>query len=235
VVFFSILAVMMALVATTIITLVFRMFGIPINMKAGLIISVIITLVITPIMSFYMVRLFLKVDKLEEEMRVLAIYDSLTGLLTKREFFERAEYFHRIALRDNLIYSLIIADLDDFKEINDQLGHLVGDKTLEIIGLSIQENLRESDLACRFGGDEFLFFLPNTSTEQANQFCDRFQVIIDRAIEFSSLEIQLTASMGIASFPELKTDSIEDLISAADNAMYLAKDNGRSRSQLHNL
>jgi diguanylate cyclase (GGDEF)-like protein len=235
VILFSTLAVLMALIATIIITLVIQSLGIELNMNAGLVISVIITLIITPIMSFFMVRLFLKVDKLEEEMRILATYDSLTGLLTKREFMDRAEYFHKIATRENIPYSLIIADLDDFKEINDQFGHLTGDQTLETIGLAFKENLRESDLACRFGGDEFLFFLPNTNLEQAEHFSKRLKTIIDDAIKCSSLEIQLTASMGIASYPELKTDSLEDFLSAADTAMYLAKEAGGDKSQLHIL
>jgi diguanylate cyclase (GGDEF)-like protein len=215
--------------------MIIQALGIELNIKAGLVISVIITLSITPIMSFYMVRLFLKVDKLEEEMRTLATYDSLTGLLTKREFMDRAGYFHKIASRENLPYSLIIADLDNFKDINDQFGHMTGDQTLESIGMTIKDNLRESDLACRFGGDEFLFFLPNTTAAQAEQFSNRLRTIIDEAVTFSSFDFQLTASIGIATYPELKTKSLEEFISAADTAMYLAKDDGGDRSNLHVL
>lgn len=232
---FSFLAVCLALVSTLVITTVIKRWGIPLNLPVGLVISVIITLIITPLMSFYMVRLFLKVDRLEEEMRVLACYDSLTGLYNKREFLERADYFHKIASREKLPYSLIIADLDNFKKVNDHFGHLTGDQTLETLGLAIQESLRESDLACRFGGDEFLFFLPNTNSEQATHFTDRLRLILEEAIECSSLEIELTASMGIASYPEFQTESIEEFIAAADIAMYNAKNSGGNQSKIYAL
>jgi diguanylate cyclase (GGDEF)-like protein len=232
---FSFLAVCAALILTSLLTYLFQGLGADLDLPAGLAISLMVTLAITPPLSYYMVRLFLRVDRLEEEMRALATYDPLTGLLTKREFLERANYFHKIAEREDLPYSLIIADLDNFKEINDHFGHLTGDQTLETIGLAIQDSLRESDLACRFGGDEFIFFLPNTTAEQASYFSDRLRLIIDEAIKCSSLEIPLHASMGIASYPEIRSETIQDFISAADTAMYLAKEAGGNQTQLYDL
>jgi diguanylate cyclase (GGDEF)-like protein len=205
-------------------------WDVQLNIKAGLIISMVISLTLTPVMSFYMIRLFLEVDRLEEEMRDLATYDSLTGLLTRREFNERVNYFHKIAQRENLTYSLIIADLDNFKEINDQFGHQTGDQTLEVLGLAIKEPLRESDLACRYGGDEFTFFLPNTDTVQAKSFCERLQAIIQESISCSSLNINLTASIGIASYPENNAEFLDDMIGRADYAMYEVKKSGGNRS-----
>ncbi len=235
IVLLSFLAVCLALVSTLVLTYFLEKFGIPLNLRTVLFISVIITLIVTPILSFYVIRLFLKVARLEEEMRELATFDSLTGLLTKREFLERAGYFHKIATRDLLPYALIIADLDNFKEINDQFGHMTGDKTLETLGLAIQDSLRESDLACRFGGDEFLFFLPNTDPAQAHHFSERLRSILEEAIDCSGLEINLTASMGIATYPEFRTELIEDFISAADTAMYHAKKAGGNQTQLYHL
>jgi diguanylate cyclase (GGDEF)-like protein len=223
---FSFLSVSLSLVVTLGVTLTMNSLDMDINLQAGLIISVFVTLSIATPMSWVMVRSFLKIDILEEEMRILASYDSLTGLLTKREFFDRAEYFQKIALRENLPYSLIIADLDNFKDINDEFGHLTGDQILEKLGKAIRDSLRESDLGCRFGGDEFLFFLPNTTTEQAKAFSDRLQRVINNTVNISSLKITLTASMGIASYPELQKGNIEDFIFAADAAMYMAKDSG---------
>jgi diguanylate cyclase len=231
----SILAICLALAAALLFTFIMGQLGMAVNQKGSLIIATSVALIITPVMSYYLVNLFLKVDRLEEEMRALATYDSLTGLLTRREFLERANYFHKIAEREDLPYSLIIADLDNFKEINDQFGHMTGDQTLETMGLAIQDSLRESDLACRFGGDEFIFFLPNTSAEQASHFSDRLRLIIDEAIKCSSLEIPLYSSMGIASYPEIQTETIEDFISAADTAMYLAKEAGGNQTQLYGL
>lgn len=223
---FSTFAVVISLLSTLVITTLLNLIGIETNLSAGLWISIFVTLSIAPIMSWYMIGLFLRVDQLETEMRDLATYDSLTGLLTKREFLERASYFHKVALREGLPYSLIIADLDNFKEINDHFGHLTGDQTLETFGAAILDNLRESDLACRFGGDEFLFFLPNSTREQAELFGNRLHAVIEDAIDCSGLEIDLSISLGIASYPELSGENVEDMISAADNALYRAKRSG---------
>lgn len=227
----SLISVIFSVAATYLTSYIFMDLGIEMNLTAGLIISMIISLIITPIMSSIMVKSYLEVDRLEEEMRVLASYDTLTGLLTRREFHERVNYFHKIAQRDSLTYSLIIADLDNFKEINDQFGHQMGDQTLEALGSAIKETLRESDLACRYGGDEFTFFLPNTDTKQALVFCERLREIITEAISSSSLNIELTASIGIASYPENNAEYLEDLLDRADMAMYEIKKSGGNQSK----
>ena len=113
---FSIVSIVVSILATLVITTILQWFGIQINLTAGIWISVLVTLSIAPMMSWLMLSLLLQVDQLETEMRQLATYDSLTGLLTRREFLDRANYFHKIALRENLPFALIIADLDNFKE-----------------------------------------------------------------------------------------------------------------------
>jgi len=232
IIFFSSISVAFSVAATFLVEIFLMRWDFQLNFIVGLMISIGISLTITPLMSFYMVRLFLEVDRLEEEMRVLATYDSLTGLLTRREFNERVNYFHKIAQRDNLTYSLIIADLDNFKDINDHFGHQIGDQTLKTLGLAIQDTLRESDLACRYGGDEFTFFLPNTDSAQAKIFCDRLQAIIQESISYIGLNIDLTASIGIASYPENNADFLDDMIGRADTAMYAVKKTGGNQSRL---
>lgn len=235
VVLFSTFAIVVSLLATLIIEVILNLIGIDINLKAGLWIAVFVTLSVAPIMIWYMIGLFLKVDQLEADMRLLATYDSLTGLLTKREFLEQANYFHKVALRENWPYALIIADLDNFKEINDHFGHLTGDQILETFGRALHGHLRESDLACRFGGDEFLFFLPNSSREQAEQFGDRLHAIIGGAIECSWLEIELSISLGVACYPDISVENVEEMISAADNALHIAKISGGNITQHYSL
>jgi len=225
VIVFSFLGVCLAATSTLAGTSLLQGWGMDINLKAGLIISVVISLIITPLLSLYLVRLLMEVDRLEEEMRTLSTFDTLTGLLTKREFLDRANYFHKIAVREELTYALVLADLDNFNDINEEFGLMIGDKALASLGAEIQKELRESDLACRFGGEEFLFFLPNTSPKEANHFCDRMHSVIKNAVSFPGLRLPLRASMGIAAYPETPTDSIEDFISAADKKMYLAKEN----------
>jgi diguanylate cyclase (GGDEF)-like protein len=232
---FSAFAVVLSLLSTLIFISILQLFGLETHLKVGLGISTLVTLCIAPIMSWYMIGLFLKVDQLEADMRNLATYDSLTGLLTRREFLERANYFHKIAVREDLSYALIIADLDNFKDINDHFGHLTGDQALESFGRAIHEHLRDSDLACRFGGDEFLFFLPNTTREQAEQFGDRLHSIIEGAIQCSWLEIELSISLGIACYPTNSGENVESMISAADNALYNAKSSGGNKTRHYNL
>lgn len=185
-------------------------------------------------MSWYLVGLILTIHQLEEEMRALATYDALTGLLSRRVFLEQTDYFHNIAIRDGLEYSVIIVDLDNFKKINDQYGHAAGDKTLESFGKAVRNTFRESDLACRFGGDEFVFFLPNTSSKQAWYFSERLQAVIREAIEHDDLLIHYTASMGLVTFPEVIAKNIEEVIRAADKALYRAKTNGGNHTQVFN-
>ena len=221
----------MDLCITIFLTKIMNSFGLDLNMRAGLIISVIITVIITPSMGIFMVRLFLKVDKLEEEMRQLASYDLLTGLLTRREFLDQANFFHRVALREKLPYALVIVDLDNFKEINDQFGHQVGDQTLTKLGEAMKTTLRESDLACRWGGDEFVFFLPNTTINLAEGFCKRIHSVIEESTHFSGLKIKLSASIGVSSFPDMIADDIEELVSAADTAMYMSKKGGGNQTR----
>jgi len=233
---FTALAVCLDLVTTLIIILILGKYGIQLDLWVGLIISVIITLIITPTLGFFMVRLFLKVDKLEEEMRQIASYDLLTGLLSRREFLNQANFFHRVALREKLPYALVIVDLDNFKEINDQFGHLVGDQTLKKLGEAMQSTLRESDLACRWGGDEFVFFLPNTNIHHAEGFCTRIHKLIKESSDFSGLSVNLCASIGVSSFPDMIADNIEELLSAADTAMYMSKKAGGNQTrQFHSI
>jgi diguanylate cyclase (GGDEF)-like protein len=224
-----------SVLATMLVMVILQSFGIMEYSQSGLIIAVIVTFVIATPMSWYLIGSMIKLDLLENEMRVLATYDSLTGLLTRREFMEQAEYFHRIAQREHMNYSIIIADIDNFKEINDQYGHIAGDRTLETLGSQIQGNLRESDLACRYGGDEFLFFLPRTSSDQAMMFIDRLRRVICSPMNVNGEKIRISASMGLASFPEVDLDSVEDIIYAADDALYQAKENGGDQTCVSNI
>ncbi len=231
----SAMAIAIALVSTLAFTSLAYQLNMVLNLNTVLLISIPVTLTIAPVMSWYVVGLFLKVDRLEAEMRQLATYDSLTGLLTRREFLERVNYFHKIALREKLPYALIIADLDNFKEINDQFGHLTGDETLKTIGNAIIANLRESDLACRFGGDEFLFFLPNSTYDQAKQLGNRLHAIVREAINCSWLDVDLSISLGIVCYPDNPAKNLQEMISAADNTLYQEKWAGSKNSRHYNL
>ena len=228
---FTLLAFLLTTIFTQLFCWILRLNGFPANHLSAAIISSSVALIITPLMSWYVIGLVLDIHKLEQEMRSLASYDFLTGLLCRRVFLERADYFHKVSKRKGLIYSVIMADIDSLKKINDHNGHIVGDKVLESFGNSIRLTNRESDLACRYGGDEFLFFLPNTTTEQAQVFAERIQALIREPLEYDGKLFQNTASLGIASYSNVSAESVEDIIKAADNALYQAKQLGGNQIQ----
>ena len=210
--------------------LILRKYGIYLNIWAALIISSLVPLIIAPIVNWQVIGLALKVYKLEEEMRHLATYDALTGLLGRRAFLEQSTHCLNLAKREGIPFSLMIVDLDHFKKINDKYGHMGGDRVLETFGKTILKISRKSDLAGRFGGEEFAFFLPNTSAEQAFQFANRLLESINQTeIDFNDQRIQYTASIGLISTPFSKMENIEELINLADKTLYKAKENGRNQ------
>ncbi len=228
----TIVALFLALTCTLILEFLLYQLGVNVHLAAAVFITTCAALIITPIMSWNFIGLIIKINQLEEEMRALATYDSLTGLLTRREFIERAEHLFKVAKREGHEFSIIIVDIDDFKNVNDQYGHIAGDKTLKSFGEAVRITLRESDLPSRFGGDEFVFFLPNTSSRQARIFTDRLHSKIREVVKIDGLRINYTASMGLATYPEVATENIDEIISAADKALYQAKNNGGNQTQV---
>jgi diguanylate cyclase (GGDEF)-like protein len=223
-----------ALFCTLIIEFILNQLGMEVDTFKGVVIAACVSLMVTPVMGWFIVRQFFEMHHLQEEMRQLAMYDSLTGLLNRREFLERAEHLIKIAKREESKISLVIVDIDDFKKINDKYGHAVGDKVLESFGESVRTTVRESDLSSRFGGDEFIFFLPNTSSTDAQRFTDRLHTKIREGIEVGSFEIHYTASMGLATFPDVITYNIDEVFSAADRVLYHAKNMGGNQTQIFN-
>jgi len=200
----------------------------PVN---GIVIATLVALIVAPLMGWYLIGLLIKIHQLEEKMRSLATYDALTGLLNRRVFLERIDHLFKIAQRDKRDFSVIVVDLDHFKEINDQYGHANGDSALASFGKAVKATIRESDPVCRLGGDEFVFFLPNTSSNHSWFFLERLHAVI-REIRFDNLPIRLTASMGLVSFPGVSVNTIDEYINLADKAMYCAKQNGRNQTQI---
>lgn len=165
-----------------------------------------------------------------ERMEKQAITDSLTGLYNHREFqnrlLEEAERGNRYG---NLL-SLLILDIDLFKVLNDSHGHVTGDMVLKEIVRLIKKSIRNADIPCRYGGEEFAVILPQTTKNDAKFVAERIRQSVE-GTPFPTLSgqpVHLTVSIGIASFPEdMKTR--EELIIAADQALYFAKNGGRNR------
>jgi two-component system, cell cycle response regulator len=164
-----------------------------------------------------------------------AIYDGLTTLYNQTYFRKFFEQEMKRAARQKYQVTLIILDVDNFKEINDSWGHLSGDHILSELGSLIKNNVREIDLTARYGGDEFALVLPYADQDEAIQVAERVRAAIV-SHPFSqnngSETLRLTISIGIASFP---TDgsTLEEVIRNADQALYLAKREGKNRFCVH--
>lgn len=155
-----------------------------------------------------------------------AIVDAVTGLRNHRFFQIRMrEELHR-SDRFARPTSLLIGDLDNFKRVNDELGHAFGDQVLHRVGEALMRCARSSDIVCRYGGEEFALILPETTAEDAAIVAERARAFIER--QQHAPGVQLTISIGIASYPGDALDA-DALVHAADTAMYEAKRAGKNR------
>ncbi len=157
----------------------------------------------------------------------MAVTDSLTGLYVRRYFMVKLqEEIHRAERYDKII-SVIMADLDRFKNINDTYGHDAGDRALEAISHFLQKNIRDVDAIARYGGEEFVMLIPDADKEAAFRLAERLREELAK-VKLDNLP-PITVSLGIATFPTDGTD-VDDLIKKADAAMYAAKRAGRNKS-----
>lgn len=170
-----------------------------------------------------------------EKLRYLAQYDALTGLLNKQAFYEKA---HALLIRPcvgRLPISVLVLDIDHFKPVNDNFGHAAGDQVLHVLTQRLQEELRDSDLAGRLGGEEFGVVLTDCSPTQALNIAERIRSRIARGSLdiMNDKSLHLTVSIGIACHQH-GSPVLKDLLRKADKALYRAKRNGRNRSHIYN-
>jgi diguanylate cyclase (GGDEF)-like protein len=172
-----------------------------------------------------------KVRKLQVALEQMVVSDPLTGLHNRRYLMDRLVQEMQRADRHGEPLAFAMIDLDGFKPINDQFGHVVGDKVLRAVGGAVSKCVRVSDIAARYGGDEFAVILPQTPPDGAMRVCER----IVRSI--SELQLQdergaackVTASLGLAYYPADDVETPEDLVHSADGALYGAKRSGKNR------
>jgi diguanylate cyclase (GGDEF)-like protein len=159
-----------------------------------------------------------------------AVTDALTGLANRRQFYEVLGREYERAQRFGQPVSLILLDIDDFKQINDSRGHLAGDAVLHSVAATLAEVIREIDLAARYGGEEFAVLLPQTGPEGAANLAERLRSeIAARSIRFGTEEITgVTASFGVAAGPHEQMPTQIELIASADAALYQAKREGKN-------
>jgi len=176
------------------------------------------------------IKLSLANIKLRENLKRQSIRDALTGLFNRRYLDETLPRELSRTVRENKLMCVAMLDLDFFKQFNDEYGHEAGDKVLELVGKILDKNCRESDIACRFGGEEFLVILGDTTLDFAVQKLELICEQIKTAkISFHERQLPpITVSVGIAEVPTHGSTSV-DIIEAADKAMYQAKQKGRDR------
>ncbi len=170
----------------------------------------------------------------EKEIERLAYYDRLTNVGNRSLFYSLGEKLLASAKRNNTILGLMFIDIDRFKDINDEYGHLVGDKVLVEVAQILTESVREADTVARHGGDEFLVLLPELKD------CSNYEVIAERIANASkrvkineNLEIDICFSIGVSFYPQDGT-TLDELISKADKAMYNVKKMGGNRCAHYN-
>ncbi|MBI4308693.1 MAG: GGDEF domain-containing protein, partial [Candidatus Omnitrophica bacterium] len=166
--------------------------------------------------------------KLYKEIETLAITDASTGVYTRRYFLERFEEEIKRAQARKTAVSFLMLDVDHFKKVNDQHGHLTGDEVLAQIGGALKESVREIDIAGRYGGEEFCVVLPETDAAGAMLVAERIRKsVAKKAIKAYDATLHVTVSTGIASFPA-DGKLPEELIDKADWSLYRAKSQGRN-------
>lgn len=169
--------------------------------------------------------------RLESELRQLADRDELTGLLNRRRFTEKL--VGRLADRSARVGALLLVDLDNFKYVNDTLGHNAGDAVIRAAGRLLRSQVRAGDLLARLGGDEFIVLLPGATEEQALALAERVLIAFEHELPAADVPgaTHVTASIGVSSVRERDAElTAEQLLSQADIALYAAKEGGRNRA-----
>ena len=160
----------------------------------------------------------------------LATVDHLTKLYLRDFFFRKVTEEQARARRYGSTFAILMLDLDSFKQVNDQLGHLAGDRFLIKVGEVIRETMREPDIPCRYGGEEFCILLPEADLDGARTIAERIRRRVgELEVYLGGKLIRTTISIGIACYPADYPGSIQGLVEEADRALYLAKKEGRNR------
>ena len=190
-------------------------------------------IILTPIEKVELaarIEVLLRARKLSLQCYEMLNTDPLTGLYNRRHFFKMTEIEISKLNRNKRPASCIMMDIDFFKKVNDTYGHIAGDKVLIEVGKKIREGVRDYDIVARFGGEEFIVFLPETQLKEAFSVAERIRSnIMEYPIEINEeVKVPITVSAGVST-SQNKDIILHELIKEADKALYLAKNSGRNR------
>lgn len=173
-------------------------------------------------------------DKQIKELKSLIMFDELTKVYNKRFFLNKLHTEIVRSRRYNHLLSVIVIDIDHFKNFNDTYGHVCGDVVLKNVARIIKREIRVVDLVCRFGGEEFVVICPETGIHEAKTIAERLRKsICETQFEYKEKKLNVTISAGVNQFDPLKPKSDITLFQGADQALYCAKNAGRNRVVLH--
>lgn len=155
----------------------------------------------------------------------------MTDLYNRRYFTEISESIYKLAVREKEPVSIVMIDIDNFKQINDTYGHKAGDQVLIKLAHILNEAVRKSDVICRFGGEEFIILLPKTGKPYARVVAENVRTNIEaKPVQVNSdIQIEFTASLGVATLMLPEPEQLEQLINDADKALYRAKEMGKNQ------
>ena len=167
--------------------------------------------------------------KANEQLKLMSRVDGLTGLFNRRFWEEKCIEEFKRCRRTEYISSLIILDIDNFKKVNDNYGHPAGDQVIKTVADIIQKAIRETDLAGRYGGEEYTVILPDTTSVSARFVAERIRKMAEKSVVvYEGSEISFTVSVGVAEFNPSFTDHVHWL-EKADKGLYQAKETGRNK------
>ena len=170
-----------------------------------------------------------EIQVLQKQLRNQSTHDAMTGLYNRRYLEESLDRELIRAKREGHCVSLVMADLDHFKVVNDRYGHLAGDAVLRAFSALMMKHSRGSDINCRYGGEEFLMILPSMDEETALKRAEQLrEAIAEMPVKYRAIDIPITASFGVAVFPQHGQNG-DELIGSADKALYVAKKSGRNQ------
>jgi len=170
--------------------------------------------------------------RLQQELQSMASTDPLTGLLNRRRFLEQADKEFLRSQRYQHELSAVMLDIDHFKAINDTRGHFVGDQVLIALSRAAENLLRDIDILCRWGGEEFVILMPETPLAGAAILAERLREMLARlAVDTTVGSVRFTVSAGVAARSESDA-GLTDILQRADTALYAAKQHGRNRIQV---
>jgi diguanylate cyclase (GGDEF)-like protein len=192
----------------------------------GLAIAIVVPMLVAPIMNIQILRLLLQLDEAEQRLQVLSHTDDLTQTYNRRYFIQYIDQEFKRAKRYGTTFSVALLDIDNFKQINDQWGHLVGDQVLRSLTQMLKASIREADVCARYGGDEFILLFPQTDKLQTEIWVRRvYETFAANSIQVDEMQITPLFSVGVAAF-EGSFDNFDQVLKQADDALYEAKHTG---------